>query len=210
MSKFFKDKNIVSLEEQLKWIEKQTDKVIKRLPTLKKALKVYDDRSDELYNLDAEEIKLMSKVYKSSISKGEVSGTTEVALDEFATNLSYYGDTNIEKLVEVATNTRINSFLENIKAVASEEEYAYVVGIINELTDSQKAKFTKSKYFFDNGNLSSDNFVKFLNEYGVSVGTAKLEGFLASIGLEVQGRYYVKGETRIKLGRPKRKGRKSK
>lgn len=200
-----KNFKILTPEEQMKWIEKQTEKVINRLPTLKRELAVFDDRSDELYNLTAEEIKLKSVVHSSQIGGEDTSG-----LLEYVENLTAYGDVNIQTLVDLSTEKRIDSFLENIKQVGGIEEYEYVKKLLNQLTPYERAKFVKSKYFFDTGNLSSDDFVKFLEANEVSVGTAKLEGFMASIGKKVDNGMYFDNNTRIKLGRPKKRGRKRK
>ena len=41
----------LSPENQAKEIEKQTKKLVERLPSLKKWLKMYNDTSSEMYNL---------------------------------------------------------------------------------------------------------------------------------------------------------------
>ena len=80
------------------------------------------------------------------------------------------------------------------------------------MSEKEKYLFTQSKYFFDTGNLSSADFVKFIQDNDVTVATAKLEGFLNSIRKEkiTEGKYFEKGVTRVKLGRPRKRGRKKK
>lgn len=207
-SKIIKNLNLLSPDKQIEWVAKETEKVLKRLPTLKKELKVYDDRSSELYNLTPEEVKLFSKVYSQSISQGNI--TPE--LKEYLAQLEEYGEKEIGELTKEKTNIRIDSFLYNLKQVASEEEYIYTKNLIDNMSEKEKEMFTKSKYFFDTGNLGSTNFVKFIQENGVSVATAKLEGFLNSIRKEkiTEGKYFEQGVTRVKLGRPRKRGRKKK
>lgn len=199
---------LLTLQEQMEWVEKQTKKVLARLPTLKKSLRVFDDRSSDIYNLTAEEIKLSSKVYSTQISEG----TYGEGIENYIEQLQMYGSSKMSSLVKISREKRIASFLENIKSVGGEEEYKYAKKLLNSLTKAEQNEFVKSKYFFDTGNLSSDDFVKFINDFDVSVGTAKLESFMASIGKlnKENARYFKKGETRIKLGRPKKRGRKRK
>lgn len=194
----------LSPKEQKEWVEKETKKVIKRLPTLKKRLTTYDDRSSELYNLTKEEIKLMSKVHISN-------GIGSAGYEEYVAQLEYYGETKIKELAQSITEQRINSFLENIKQVGGQQEYEYVKDLIDKMSKREKENFVKSKYFFDRGDLNSADFVKFIEENDVSVGTAKLESFLNTKRKEkFDGKYYKQGETRQKLGRPRKKGRKKK
>ena len=202
--KYFKPFNLLSPEEQIKWIEKQTEKVLNRLPTLKERLTAFDDRSDELYNKTVEEIKLTSKVYTSQILDGD---TDIGGLENYIDQLTTYGNTNIKTLVKETTKTRLDNFLENILLTGSPEEYEYVKKLLSKMTNTEKNRFVKSKYFFDTGNLNSDDFVKFLEEFDVTVGTAKLESFLVSIGRKelIDNKFFIAGETRVKLGRPKKR-----
>ena len=61
MPKKFNIKSFLKLspEEQAKSIERETKQLIQRLPTLKKQLKMYGDTSDELYNLQRDEVELI-------------------------------------------------------------------------------------------------------------------------------------------------------
>lgn len=195
--KFFKE---FTPEEQQEWVEKQTEKVLRRLPTLRKKLSLYDDKSDELYMMEGSNLQLIKNVYQKSGYK------SKQALN-FVSELSIYGSTSIKKLIKQTTATRIESFLANIKAVGGAKEYEYAKSLLNQLTEKEKTRFVRSKYFFNNGDLSSENFVKFLNEYGVSVGVAKLEGFMLHIGkdINIDTTMYYGADTNIKLGRPKKK-----
>lgn len=198
--KFIKAFKEFTPEKQIEWVEKQTEKVIKRLPTLREELKMYDDKSDELYTMQGEEIELIKNVYSQK-------GFGSKQAESFISELKTYGDKDIRSLVKTATTNRIESFLENIKRVGGEKEYIYAKELLDSLTSREKTMFTKSKYFFDNGNLASENFVKFLNENGVTVGIAKLEGFMLSIEktLDIEDAMYYDEDTNIGLGRPKKK-----
>lgn len=197
----------LSLEKQIEWVEKHTEKVVKRLPTLKKHLTVYDDRSSELYNLSPEEIKLMSKVYTSSLERGE----KMKGLNSFIAQLQTYTEDRLKVLRERFTTRRIDSFLDNVKQTGGEEEYEYAKSLLEWLTPQEKEQFTKSKYFFDTGNLASADFVKFLKENEITVGTAKLESFISGVlKKDIETKYFIKGTTRIKLGRPRTRRRKRK
>lgn len=205
--KFF-DKGVVSLkgmtpEQQIKEIERLTEEVIERLPDLKHKLTAFDDRSDELYNLTPEEIRLFSKTYTSDIE----SGYTSQGLGNFMQQLQRYGETPLEELELSVAMQRWQSFKENILQVGGESEYQYVLELESKIDKRVIVDFTRSKFFFDAGDLSSDNFVKFLNEHGVSVGLAKLETYLESRGIKTDRKFFEEGVTRTKLGRPrKRKG----
>ena len=54
----FEDFTKLNKRNKSKWINQQTRKIIKKLPTLKKYLTMDDDWSGELYTLSKEEIRL--------------------------------------------------------------------------------------------------------------------------------------------------------
>ena len=66
---FFK----LSAEEQAKVIERETKKLIARLPSLKKNLKMYGAVSDELYNLTEDEVSTIGTTYAKAVRGGEIS-----------------------------------------------------------------------------------------------------------------------------------------
>ena len=196
----FEDFTKLNKRNKTKWINQQTRKIIKKLPTLKKYLTMYDDRSGELYTLSKEEIRLFSKVTRSDLEYQRINAP-------YIEDLIRYGNTSATQLLKVATEERIKSFLDNIEKVGGTEEKEYAKQLLDKLSDNQKAIFTKSKYFFDNGNNNSEDFVKFYNEYGVSVGIAKLEAFLVSRKIKINNaKFYEKGANTSKLGRRKKKG----
>ena len=195
----FEDFTKLNKRNKSKWINQQTRKIIKKLPTLKKYLTMYDDRSGELYTLSKEEIRLFSKVTRSDLEYQRINAT-------YIEDLIRYGNTSATQLLKVATEERIKSFLDNIEKVGGTEEKEYAKQLLDKLSDNQKAIFTKSKYFFDNGNNNSEDFVKFYNEHGVTVGIAKLEAFLVSRKIKVNNaKFYEKGVNTSKLGRRKKK-----
>ena len=202
------DEGVVSLkgmtpEQQIKELERLTEQVLERLPELKHRLVAFDDRSDELYNLTPEEIRLFSKTYISDIEQGYSSA----GLQDFQQQLYRYGETPLEELETQVANARWESFKEHIRSL-SKEEYDYLLELEKKLDKSDINAFTKSKFFFDGGDYSSKNFVKFINEHGISVGMAKFETFLESRGIETDRKFYDE-DTRIKLGRPRKRGRRS-
>ena len=195
----FEDFTKLNKRNKSKWINQQTRKIIKKLPTLKKYLTMYDDRSGELYTLSKEEIRLFSKVTRSDLEYQRINAP-------YIEDLIRYGNTSATQLLKVATEERIKSFLDNIEKVGGTEEKEYAKQLLDKLSDNQKAIFTKSKYFFDNGNNNSEDFVKFYNEHGVTVGIAKLEAFLVSRKIKVNNaKFYEKGVNTSKLGRRKKK-----
>ena len=195
----FEDFTRLNKRDKSKWINQQTRKIIKKLPTLKKYLTMYDDRSGELYTLSKEEIRLFSKVTRSDLEYQRINAP-------YIEDLIRYGNTSATQLLKVATEERIKSFLDNIEKVGGAEEKEYAKQLLDKLSDNQKAIFTKSKYFFDNGNNNSEDFVKFYNEHGVSVGIAKLEAFLVSRKIKINNaKFYEKGVNTSKLGRRKKK-----
>lgn len=194
----FEDFTRLNKRDKSKWINQQTRKIIKKLHTLKKYLTMYDDRSGEFYTLSKEEIRLFSKVSRSDLSYNRIN-------IPYIKDLLKYGNTSATQLLKIATDERIKSFLDNIEQVSGLEERKYAEQLLNKLSDYQKAVFTKSKYFFDNGNPNSEGLVKFFNEYGTSVAIAKLEAFLVSRRIKIHNpKFYEKGVNTYKLGRRKK------
>ena len=214
-----RDFNTLTPEEQIKWLERQTRLVIKRLPALKKKLSVYDDRSEELYNLSQEEIQLFTKSYTEQISSGSIRVRTSIgeqpsartkALEKYTESLQKYGTKPMRELITESTKMRWDSFLDNVKQCSTTEfETQYLEELTNKMSDRDIYEFTKSKLFFDNGNPNSADFVKFTTEHGISVGLAKLEVFLEQKGYDTKRVFYTE-DTRVKLCRPAKRGRKRK
>lgn len=191
----------LSVEEKIKRLETQTEKLIKRLPKLKDTLTLYDDKSNELYNLEPEQIKLLTKVQVQNIRQGR----HKVSTSNYAQQLEKYSQKTIRNLRSTSTEERIKSFIENIRNNSeSDEEVAYVKEMLSKLTFEQQEKFVRSKFYTDSSYKSCTSMINFINEYGISANTAKLETFLEKEGIQTDRRYFVEGETKFKLGRHKK------
>lgn len=198
----FKD---LDVDKQIQWLIKHSQKVIERLPTLKKELAVYDDKSNEMYNWDSSTIELFTRTYTTDLTTGNISSENN-SLMEFVESLSKYGDTGIGELRLLATQQRIESFLESIeKAGGSESELEYVQSLLDAMTDKQKEAFTKSKLFWDSGDYGSEGLRVFLDLYDVTPATANLENWCEQHNITTEQRYYIEGETAKKRGRHKKK-----
>lgn len=169
-----------SPEEQAKIIERETQKVISKLPSLKKNLKMYGETTSELYNLPADQIELEGVTYARAVRSGEISTPSgKKAYHRFVSSLSRFANTNIHELAQQTAQERLDTWLEHIKANGSEEDYQYAVELLNSMTDQEKLTFTLSEYFLDTSNFSSEGYVlgeEEGNQY--SVQTLKLELFL--------------------------------
>lgn len=189
-------------QEQVEWIETRTKKVISRLPELKQKLTVYDDKSDELYNLESADIQLMSKVHTSRLGKGGSGGTS---LPDFLSQLERYSKTDIIQLEQETAQMRWESFLQNAKENASGDgEKEYIDRLAENMSERDIINFTRSKLFFDKGDLNSADFVKFLEQYGIGVGTAKLETWQEQHNIGTDKQFWT-ADTSTKLGRHKKK-----
>ena len=185
--------NELTLEEQIKWIEKETKRVVERLPSLKKNLSTYNDISTELYNLEPEEIRVMSKAYQQSLKSGSTQSTS-TSLNAYVGQLEKYGETPMETLRATSTEQRIESFLNSVEDNCSVEEYDYVKSMVDNMSDELKEEFVKSKYFWQTNDYPSDGLVKFNELYkgeheSISPATANLETFLKSKGISTDEWY---------------------
>lgn len=169
-----------SAEEQAKIIERETQKVIGRLPSLKKNLKMYGETTSEMYNLTPEQLQLEGSTYAKAIRSGEMSTpSSKKAYHRFMSSLSRFANMNIHELAQQTASARLDEWLEHIKANGSDEEVEYAQEMLNSMTDEEKLRFTLSEYFLDTNNFSSNGFVledEEGNQY--SVQTLKLELFL--------------------------------
>lgn len=166
----------LSPEEQAKTIEKQTKELIKKLPALKKQLKMYNDVSDEMYNLTQEEVELQGTTYAKAVRGGEITTpSSKKAYREFISNLRKYARTDISQLAQQTASVRMESWLEHIKGSSTEEDIAYAQELYNSLSDEEKLSFTRSKFFMD-----SSYMYMVTEEDGrqYSIQTLKLELFL--------------------------------
>lgn len=198
----FKD---LDVDKQIQWLIKHSQKVIERLPTLKKELAVYDDKSNELYNMDKSSIELFTNTYAIDLTTGDITGDNSSLMD-FVSQLSKYGDTGIGELRLEATTQRIDSFLDSIvKCGASQDEIDYVKDLLSQMSDKQKEAFTKSKLFWDSGDYGSEGIRTFMDLYDVTPATANLENWCEQHNISTEQRYYEEGETSKKRGRHKKK-----
>lgn len=198
----FKD---LDVDKQIQWLVKHSQKVIERLPQLKKELAVYDDKSNELYNWDKSSIELFTNTYSQDLATGTISSDNS-SLNDYIQQLSKYGDRGIGELRIEATEQRIESFLDSIeKAGGGEEELDYVQSLLEQMTDREKEAFTKSKLFWDSGEYGSEGLRVFMDLYDVTPATANLENWCEQHGITTDQRYYIEGETGKKRGRHKNK-----
>lgn len=196
-----------NLEEQIQWLMKQTEKVIKRLPILKKELATYDDKSNEMYNKDASEIQLFTQSYSLDLTTG-VKSPSDTDVNDWVEQLSKYGNMGIGDLRLQATEERIDSFLQSLdKSGASELEKEYVQNLLDQMTEQQKEAFTKSKFFWDSGEYGSEGIATFMDMYDVTPATANLENWCEKHGIVTDKLFFTEGDTQYKRGRHKNKGR---
>ena len=193
----------LDIDKQIEWLVKQSQKVIKRLPILKKELGVYDDKSNEMYNMDKSTIEVFTKSYVSDLATHSIKSDNP-SLVEFAEQLEIYGDVGIGELRLQATEERIDKFIDSlIKSGASQQEYDYVKSLLDKMTDKQKEAFTKSKLFWDSGDYGSEGIRTFMDLYDVTPATANLENWCEQHGITTDRLYFVEGETAKKRGRHK-------
>lgn len=195
----------LDVDKQIQWLIEHSQKVIKRLPELKKELAVYDDKSNEMYNMEASEIKLFTNSYALDLTTGD-NASDNAELNKFVEQLSKYGDKGIGELRLEATEKRIESFKDSlVKSGASEDEIMYVEELLDDLSDRELEAFTKSKLFWDSGEYGSESIQKFMDMYDVTPATANLENWLEQHGKTTQRRFYEEGETAKGRGRHKKK-----
>lgn len=186
-------------EEQAKYIERETQALIKRLPQLKSSLKMYGEISDELYNLSAEELELIGTTYSRAVRSGEISTpSSQRAYQDFVRNLRKYARADIRQLALQTAEQRLESWLNNVRANGSTEEIAYAEELIASMSDSEKIGFTLSKYFLDTENWGSEGFVQNTDVGQFSIQVMKLELYLQSKGHSTRDiyntKFYPKGD----------------
>lgn len=172
---FFK----LSPERQAKEIEKQTAELIKRLPVLKKKLKMYGDTSDELYNLKEDEVALIGETYAKAVRGGEITTpSSKKAYQNFIRNLRKYTRTDIGQLAKETANVRMESWLDHINEGSTDADSEYAQELYNSMTEEEKLGFTRSKYFMD-----SSYMYMITEEDGkqFSIQTLKLELYLEEV-----------------------------
>lgn len=179
-----------SREEQASFIERETKKLISRLPTLKKNLQMYGEVSDELYNLNAEEIDLIGTTYSRAVRRGEVSTpSSQRAYNKFVNDLRKYARMDMKQLAIQTSEKRLDSWLEHLKANGSDKEVEYAQELLNSMTDEQKMGFTLSKFFLDVANWSSEGFIKNTDEGEYSEQVLELELYCEKQGIQTRNIY---------------------
>ena len=166
----------LSPEEQAKSIEKQTQELLNRLPALKKQLKMYNDTSDEMYNLTKEEVELQGITYARAVRSGEITTiSSKKAYRQFISNLRKYAKTDLGQLARETAEVRMDSWIDHIKESSTNEDIAYAQELFNSMSDEDKLAFTRSKFFMD-----SSYMYMITEEDGkqYSIQTLKLELFL--------------------------------
>ena len=169
----------LSPEEQAKSIEKQTAELLKRLPALKKKLKMYGDTSDELYNLKEDEVALIGTTYAKAVRGGEITTpSSKRAYQNFIRNLRKYTRTDIGQLARETADVRMESWLEHINEGSTDADSEYAQELYNSMTEEEKLGFTRSKYFMD-----SSYMYMITEEDGkqFSIQTLKLELYLEEV-----------------------------
>ena len=169
----------LSPEEQAKSIERQTKELINRLPALKKKLKMYNETSDEMYNLSQEEVELQGMTYAKAIRSGEITTTSsKKAYRQFISNLRKYAKMDIGQLAKETAERRMDSWLEHIKAGSTDADSEYAQELFNSMNEEEKLGFTRSKYFMD-----SSYMYAVTEEDGkqYSIQTLKLELYLEEV-----------------------------
>ena len=175
LNRFFK----LSPEQQAIEIEKQTKKLIKRLPVLKKKLKMYGDTSDELYNLTSEEIDLMGSTYANAVRGGEITTpTSKQAYKSFIKNLRKYARTDLGQLARQSAEQRLDSWINHIKEGSNDSDRAYAQQMLDSMSEEEKLGFTRSKYFMDSSYMY---MITELDGVQYSIQTLKLELYLEEI-----------------------------
>lgn len=206
-----------SVEEQARFIERETKNVIKRLPRLKSALQMYGEMSDELYNMSTEELGLMGTTYARAIRGGEISTpSSKRAYQRFINNLRRYSRTSIKQLAVETAQARLDDWIKHIRANSTKEDIKYAEYLLSKLTEEQKIGFTKSKYFLDTEVWNSqETFMKSIGEEMYSIQTLKLELYCVEHNINTDNKYLdkvSKGKTttdelrEYHLKRHKRKG----
>lgn len=187
-----------SKDEQAEFIERETKNVIKRLPKLKSALQMYGEVSDELYNMSSEELQLIGTTYSRAVRSGEISTpSSKRAYQNFIGKLKKYSRMSIKELAEQTAEMRLQSWLDHVRANGSTEEIAYAEKLIGMMTEEDKIGFTRSKYFLDTENWSSEGFVQELSSGVYSIQVLKLELYMQDKGYVTDNLYFTEVNTSI-------------
>lgn len=140
----------LSSEEQAKVIERETEKLLSRLPSLKKKLTLYNDTSDEMYNLGSDEVQMQGITWARAVRQGEITTSSgKSAYRHFIRNLTRYARTDIAQLALESAQKRMDSWFEHVEKGSTIEGIEYAQELLSKMTDEQKLGFTRSKYYMD-------------------------------------------------------------
>lgn len=190
MAKKFNINNFLKLplEEQAVYIEKQTKELVRKLPELKRRLKMYNDNSDEMYNLSKEEVELQGTTYARAVRGGEITTpTSQQAYKSFIKNLTRYTNSKGYRISVGIMQKRLDSWIKHVEENGSQEEIAYAHKLLDSMSVQEKIEFTKSKYFLDTENWNSEGFIKETEMGDYSIQVLKLELFLEEYRAENGG-----------------------
>lgn len=184
---FFK----LSAEEQAKAIERETKKVLGRLPSLKKSLSVYNDTSNEMYNWRSDEIETIGMTYARAVRTGSITTPTgKQAYQHFVQNLRKYARTSIKDLALGSAKMRMESFMKHIRENSKNPDEIEKANMYYEMmSDSDILGFTRSKLFLDVGDWGSDQFQKFIQDYEYSISFVKFQEYLKQKGYDIDEIY---------------------
>lgn len=169
----------LSPEQQAQYIERQTKEIIRRLPSLRKNLKMYNDTSTELYNLKEDELQLMGSTYARAVRGGEISTpSSKMAYSNYISTLRKYSKISIKQLAQETAQERMKSWIDHVIEGSTDADSEYAQELLNSMTEEEKLGFTRSKFFMD-----SSYMYMVTEEDGkqFSIQTLKLELYLEEI-----------------------------
>lgn len=180
----------LDIEKQAEIIQKETQKLLKKLPSLKQNLSLYDDTTDELYNLTPEELSLYGETYAKAIRGGEITTpSSKLGYRKFVKRLLNYNARSVKELAVEYASKRMDSFMETIRNNGSIAEVEYAEELFAQMSDDDKIAFTRSKYFLDTDNWSSEQFIQEYQDNEYSMMTLKLELFMMNKGYDTENIY---------------------
>lgn len=186
----FEEFEKLDIEKQAEIIENQTKQLLKKLPSLKKNLSLYDDTTDELYNLTPDELSLYGETYARALRGGEISTpSSKLGYKRFVKRLLNYNARSIKELAVEYANRRMDSFMDTIRKNGSLAEIEYAESLYDQMSDEDKIAFTRSKYFLDTDNWGSEQFMQNFQDSEYSMMTLKLELFMMNKGYSTDNIY---------------------
>ncbi len=191
-----------SKKDRLAWFDKRVSRLIENLSSIHDDIALYDDKGYELYNQPKETILAMAKAYREQLAKGgkglKKNNPFTNAFKDFIKEVRFLTQ-NKYRLRAQITDIRMEKFAEYAKYKMSAEEWEEFNALLNLMSNKEKYKFTKSKYYFVYAGLPSEGLAEFEEIYGISLEHARLELFMAKEnGLDWEDTTY--GKKRLELG----------